>query len=214
MNSGFFNKSTKSGRPYVVYVPKDARPPHPTILFLHGRGESGKDGMLPLAVGLPLAIIRNHVRWPFLVIIPQKPDFDPLWPTERGYLDEVLALSESEFDIDPHRRYLTGLSQGGNGTFDLVGRLRWQFAAAAPVCGWSMDPTTLADRFRHVPVWAFHGLKDDVILPERSAEAVEIIRSGGGRVKYTQYPNHNHNSWDEAYQQSELPRWLLTQTLE
>lgn len=206
-NTGFLERELQ-GRHYVVYVPRDLKPDFPTILYLHGRGESGTDGLLSCAIGLPLAILRNRARWPFLVVIPQKPTQESAWVDHQEWLSELCKSVEKEFPTDPHRRYLTGLSQGGHGTWRLAKSLPWQFAAVAPVCGWA-DPERAAKELRDMPLWAFHGMKDDVVKPEGSINAVEAIRAAGGNPKITLYPELGHNSWDETYQQSELPKWLL-----
>ncbi len=205
--TGFLDRETQE-RPYVVFVPKGVKKPWPTILFLHGAGECGVDGLRQVAVGLPPAIMLDRGRWPFLVVIPQKKEVRDLWKQDREYLDAVLHAVEKEFEPDPHRRYLTGLSQGGRGTFDLVKSLAWQFAAAAPVCGWA-DLEQVAKDFRDVPLWAFHGEDDNVVPLKGSRDAVEAILAAGGTAKITTYPETGHNSWDAAYRESELPAWLL-----
>ena len=60
---------------YVVYLPieYDARRAWPVILFLHGAGERGSDGMDETQVGLPNAIRAHPERWPFVVVMPQLP---------------------------------------------------------------------------------------------------------------------------------------------
>jgi predicted peptidase len=200
------------GRRFVAYLPPRVKAPLPAILFLHGRGESGTDGMRQTAVGLGSAVRWSHDRWPALILFPQKPEFDKLWPNEKEWLASLLNWAESEFDIDPHRRSITGLSQGGNGTFELAGELPWKFAAAAPICGWSDEPN-FAEGLRDIPVWAFHGGKDDIVTPDLSEKAVKAIQDAGGNARLTIYPEANHNSWDAAYGDPELASWLLNQTL-
>jgi len=205
-----FSLRRSSALPYVVYVPEGRQPKGlPVILYLHGRGESGTDGWLATAIGLPDQIRRKSGRWPFLVLIPQKPQTDVLWPAHRDELNQILRNVQAEFEPDPHRRYITGLSQGGNGTFELCESLDWNFAAAAPVCGW-VDPTWAASQLRSIPIWAFHGDKDPVVPVTRSIEAVEAIVAAGGEAKLTRYPDLTHNSWDAAYNEGELPSWFLS----
>ncbi len=216
MTSGFLERTiTHEGREvrFVVYVPRKTTRPLPAILFLHGRGECGVDGLLQVSVGLPIAIMKKRESWPFLVVIPQKATQDSTWWDEKENLQLILASVEKEFQPDAHRRYLTGLSQGGHGTFRLAKHLPWQFAAIAPVCGW-VDPALAAKELRDTPVWAFHGEKDTVVKPEGSINAVEAILAAGGKPTLTLYPDLTHNSWDAAYQTSDLPNWLLSHTLE
>jgi predicted peptidase len=201
-------------RCFVVYVPREyqALRPIPAILFLHGRGESGDDGLKPLVHGVPRALLFNRKNWPFLVVIPQKPLEDRLWPEEKDFLNTVLQKIEEEFEVNPHQRYLTGLSQGGNGTFVLAKKLRWQFAAIAPVCGWC-DPAVAAETLKDMPLWAFHGAKDTAVQPSGSTLAVEAIRQAGGSPKLTLYPEVGHDAWTPAYNDPELPKWLLSHSL-
>lgn len=209
--TGFLSREA-GGRRYVVYVPHQVKPPYPTILFLHGRGESGSDGYKQMAIGLLNAVLWNMARWPFLIVAPQKPSQDKLWPEETDMLHDILHAVEKDFPTDPHRRYLTGLSQGGHGTFSLAKRLPWQFAAVAPVCGWGDEAQVVKD-LADTPVWAFHGGKDDVITPDRSVKLIDALKPVNPQAKHTLFPEANHNSWDPTYQGSDLPTWLLSHSL-
>ncbi|MCP8937548.1 hypothetical protein NK718_03390 [Alsobacter sp. SYSU M60028] len=202
-----------AGRDYVVMRPEGAPAKGlPAILFLHGKGESGTDGA-QTRVGLPPAILENPSAWPFLVVCPQKPDAGTLWPEWIGLLHATLEAVEAEFRPDPRRRYLTGLSQGGNGTLTLAKALPWRFAALAPVCGWA-DPMRAGRELADLPVWLFHGLADAVVPASCSTAIAEcLVRDGAGpagRPRLTLYPGLAHNSWDAAYREPELPGWLLS----
>lgn len=199
----------EAGMPYVVYHPKGLEPPYPAILFLHGRGESGTDGLRCCFHGIGSAAKLQMEDWPCLVVFPQKPDQDRLWPEHVENLNQVLTAVEAEFPIHETRRTITGLSQGGHGTLALASGLAWKFAAAAPVCGW-MDDLGAARDLVDIPVWAFHGEADEVIPASRSIEAVEAIRETGGDAKLTLYPGVGHNSWDLAYRTEGLGPWLLS----
>ena len=209
--TGFLDRAT-SDLNYVVYVPRGVEPKGlPVILFLHGHGESGTDGLRQTLIGLPHAIRATHYRWQFIVVSPQKPDFDALWSKYKEALNVMLADVEKEFHPDPHRRYITGLSQGGRGTFDLCTALDWHFAAAAPVCGWT-EPEEAAKRLVHMPLWAFHGDEDQAVKFESGQQAVALLKDQGADATFTLYPGVGHNSWDKAYQESDLPTWFLAHT--
>jgi len=206
--SGFLNRSTPDLK-YVVYVPRDVDPVGlPTILFLHGRGETGEDGVKQTAIGLGHAVRMNAARWPFLIVMPQKTGIDALWASYRDPLNRVLADVDAEFQPDADRRYITGLSQGGRGTWDLARALDWKFAAAAPVCGWT-EPKEAAERLAGLPLWAFHGEEDTVVDYRSSFEAVELLQAQNNPAKYSLYPGVGHNSWDKAYMQEDLSTWFL-----
>lgn len=121
----------------MVYVPAEypRSQKWPVILFLHGAGERGNDGLLQTQVGLPSVILSEVKKYPAIVIMPQVPP-DLLWnggPAEAAMM--ALCKTMKEFATDPDRVYLTGLSMGGNGSFYLGYRYKEAFAAIAPVCG-------------------------------------------------------------------------------
>lgn len=206
----------------------------PAIVFLHGRGECGDDGVRSTAVGLPPAAITSPERWPCVIIVPQKPGADETWESHEGYVMSALEQACRVHRVDRSRVYLTGLSQGGAGTWAIAARHPSVFAAIAPVCGFAHSAVprsqgvgfgddalvrSIADRLAlaDVPIWAFHGERDDVVPPEqtrRLVSAVEAARGGASdRVRATYFPQANHNSWDPAYRDmgDELARWLLDQ---
>jgi predicted peptidase len=207
-----FIEGSLDGRGYVVYNPGAVEEPKPAILFLHGAGESGKDNLRQVIQGIGSAVMWDRDRWPFLIVFAQKPEVRELWPTQVEHLNGILKATEAEHSIDPHRRYLTGLSQGGHGTFHLVKKLAWQFAAAAPVCGWC-SPETAVENFSDIPIWAFHGGADPVVPPKGSTEPIEALIAKGCDAKVTIYEGVDHNSWDKAYRESDLPTWLLGHSL-
>jgi predicted peptidase len=215
---------------YQVYVPRAYRPEDrwPVILFLHGAGERGEDGLLQTVVGLGDAIRRDPARFPALVVFPQAPH-DSLWaglPAEAAMsaLDAVMA----EFSADPDRVYLTGISMGGNGSWYLAYRHPDRFAAVVPICGWvgahprfpaaavvpeaDGEPfAALARRLAGVPVWIFHGDADPAVPVDQSRRAAAALEAAGADVTYTELPGVGHNSWDPAYRSEELSRWLFQQ---
>ena len=197
-------------RGFTVYVPDGFESGRtPGILFLHGRGESGTDNVRPSQHGLPLAVRVAPEQWPCLVVIPQKMDADVQWPQYWQLLNEMLDEVDGEWPTDPSRRYLTGLSQGGHGVWELAQSLLWDFAAIAPVCGW-IDPMRAAHHLADVPIWAFHGELDEIVPSACSEAAVACVNGHGGSAKLTVYPDLGHNSWDRAYQESGLAEWLLS----
>lgn len=241
VETGFLDRTvTARGHeyPYQVYVPKApsaeaagvAGTGWPVILFLHGAGERGSDGLLQTAVGLGPAIRRNVDRWPAIVVLPQAP-LDSLWtgaPAEAAMA--ALERTMQEFPTDPDRVYLTGLSMGGNGTWYLAYRHPDRFAAVVPVCGWvtargrfpewsAVVPLedagegepfeTLARRLEDVPIWIFHGEVDRAVPVEESREAAAALREAGADVRYTELLGTDHNSWDAAYGSPELAAWLF-----
>ncbi len=122
---------------------------------------------------------------------------------------EVLDQLRTEYNLDDQRLYITGLSMGGYGTWDVIARYPKLFAAAVPVCGGGDE--ALASKMKDIPIWCFHGGADPTVPPDRSRNMIKAIKEAGGDPKYTEYPGVGHNSWDKAYSEPELPKWLFSQ---
>ncbi len=201
------------GAPYpvAIRVPRNYSDNQswPVILFLHGKGECGDDGVFHTTVGLGRHVRAHPERFPAIVVMPQIP-VGSRW--EGARLDLALAaLDEARrrYHTDPGRVVLTGLSLGGFGVWALGARCPERFCALVPICGGG-DPAN-ARHLARVPIWCFHGAADPVIPVERSRTMTAAVRAAGGSVKYTELPGVGHNSWDAAYGDPEVIRWMLAQ---
>lgn len=176
----------------------------PLILFLHGAGERGEDLERVKVHGVP-KIVEEREDFPFIVVSPQCPE-NTWWSPE----DLVALLEEmvARYPVDEERLYLTGLSMGGYGTWSLALQQPGRFAAIAPICGGG-NPHLVA-RIKHVPAWVFHGARDSVVPLQKSEEMVEALRACGGKVRFTIYPEADHDSWTETYDNPELYEWFLS----
>ena len=193
---------------YQVYLPAgyDAGKPWPVMVFLNGKGECGRDGKKQVSVGLGTALRRAPERWPFVVVFPQKPESETQWGDHQALVLATLAATEKDYAIDPQRRVLTGLSQGGSGSWQIGSAHAKLWRAVAPICGYRAGDwrvTALAE----TPVWAFHGDADGVVPLRASEELCSELREAGGAPRLTVYPGVQHNSWDRAYQESPLAEW-------
>lgn len=194
----------------LVYTPKsfnDEKKRWPLIIFLHGSGERGNDPNRLKVHSLP-KIIDKDDHFPFIVVSPQCPD-GKRWNAEslNAMLDEVLT----KLPVDTNRIYLTGLSMGGYGTWKFAIAYPERFAAVAPVCGWGHLEDV--EKLKNKPVWIFHGAKDDVVPPSESEKMVKFLEKfGSTQVRFTLYPDANHNAWDATYSNKELYDWFLQQT--
>ncbi len=235
--TGFLNRTAQVGNvtyKYQVYVPAEwtGNKKWPVILFLHGAGERGEDGLLQTQVGIGSAIRLHADRFPSVIVIPQCRR--GVWWAHSDMENQALAALEKaikEFKGDPDRIYLTGLSMGGYGTWTLAFRFPGRFAALAPICGGVRplarggsqpgdspfaDPKVdvyalIASKVSKTPVWIFHGGADNVVPVDESRKMNEALKEAGGNVKYTEYPGVGHNSWDKAYAEPEFMPWLLSQ---
>ncbi|MBG1244248.1 prolyl oligopeptidase family serine peptidase [Nostoc sp. NZL] len=175
----------------------------PTILFLHGAGERGSNLDNVKRHGVA-KIVEQQPDFPFIVISPQCPQGE-YWNVKRlgTLLDEVIA----SYRVEPNRVYLTGLSMGGYGTWHLAAVQPERFAAIAPICGGG-NPQA-ARKLKNLPVWAFHGAKDNVVPLSESEIMVSALKACDGNVKFTVYPEANHDSWTQTYNNPELYEWFL-----
>lgn len=176
----------------------------PLLLFLHGSGERGEMLDLVKRNGPPRMIEEGH-QFPFIVISPQCPE-DQRWETRIGVLDMVLDRMTEKYRVDTSRIYVTGLSMGGQGTWNLAFAYPQRFAAIIPVCG-RTDPSK-APLIKDLSAWVFHGAKDDVVPVEESQRMVDALKALGSPVKFTIYPDAGHDAWSETYASPEVWRWL------
>lgn len=202
---------------YLLYLPPgydaDTAKRWPLMLFLHGAGERGTNVQV-VAVHGPLLKAKQGTNFPFIIVAPQCPD-GQVWDSEQ--LLHLLTDVTTKLRVDRSRVYLTGLSMGGYGTWKL-GLMRPDlFAAIAPICGGgSMIDALLVSRelgtaLRSLPVWAFHGAKDPVVPLDESERMVATLKRLGVKdVKLTVYPEADHNSWTQTYDNPEFYTWLLS----
>lgn len=196
------------GMDYLVYTPEnystDSDKSWPLLIFLHGAGERGED-LDRVKFHGPPKLIEAGKEFPFVIVSPQVPERSWWQP---ALVQQIIMKIITEYNIDRKRIYLTGLSMGGYGTWETAMRFPELFAAIAPICGGG--DTTLISNIKDIPVWNFHGAKDNVVPIERSEMLVEALRKAGGNVKFTVYPEATHDSWTETYNNMELYSWFLS----
>jgi len=216
---------------YRLLRPKgyDPNKTYPLVLVLHGAGGRGDDNWRQIADQpapfLALASDAIQDKHPCLVVAPQCPKGKrwvnvpwrkgsysqaevPISPELKRVL-ELLAQLRAEFQVDANRIYVTGLSMGGYGAWDIIGREPKLFAAAVPVCG-AGDPSR-APAIAKMAVWAFHGARDGVVPVRGSREMVAALKKAGGRPRYNEFPGVGHAAWGPAYATKGLWEWLLAQ---
>lgn len=201
---------------YLLFLPKGyeagSEKKWPLIFFLHGAGERGTN-VWKVAVHGPPKRVAGDPGFPFIVVSPQCPSGER-WSNDVlvPLLDDIIA----KHAVDTNRVYLTGLSMGGYGTWNLGLTYPERFAAIAPICGGGEMITLLLKSYdngaalRSLPVWAFHGAKDPVVPLSESERMVDGLKKVGLKeVKFTVYPEAQHDSWTETYANPEFYKWLL-----
>lgn len=218
--------------PYRILYPKgyDRTKKYPLVLFLHGAGERGNDNEKQLVHGSTLFLDTNNRRdFPAIILFPQCPE-NSYWSTVWIDRSKNPAIFDFNYDssaswplvavqqlvrkvlkkeaADRKRCYVTGLSMGGMGTFELAYRFPKLFAAALPVCGGG-DTIRYDKRVRKTAFWVFHGDADDVVSVNESRAMVNKLKSLHLDVKYTEYPGVNHNSWQNAFAEPSFLSWMF-----
>ncbi|HVZ83174.1 MAG TPA: alpha/beta hydrolase-fold protein [Terracidiphilus sp.] len=229
--TGFLNRTIEfrgAEHRFQVYLPEEwRRDDHrqwPIILFLHGRGERGSEGMWQTQIGLPEALRDHPERWPFIVVMPQCPQRH-YWtdPEMMSLAMAVLDQETKEFHADSTRTYLTGLSLGGYGAWELARTYPQRWAAIAIAAGsvfWSYaperwhDPAALTAEYARAvgrtPVWIFHGGSDPVVSIRGDEQMYDTFKAEGGHIRYWVYLGLGHDCWSRAFNEPDLPRWLLS----
>jgi predicted peptidase len=234
--TGFLERSVRVGdarRGYKVWLPPgfDRGRSWPVVLFLHGAGEAGTDGVQQTEVGLGPLLHTHPERFPAVVVFPQATRSEVwLGPAARmatGALDQTIA----EFGGDPDRIYLAGLSMGAYGCWVLAFEHPERYAAIVSVAGGivppparlarlsELPPTLKADdpyaataaRVKGIPAWLFHGSADPTVPVTESRRIVAALQQAGSSPRYDEYEGVAHNSWERAFADPELPKWLLAQ---
>ncbi len=202
---------------YLLFLPREysgsSTNRWPLIFFLHGSGERGSD-VWKVATHGPSKYIETHPEFPFIVIAPQCPNRET-WSREA--LMDLLDQAVETYRVDTNRIYLTGLSMGGFGAWELATSYPERFAAVAPICGGGRYISVLMAGYdgrlaalQSLPVWAFHGAKDNVVPVAESERMVKMMKEAGCKeVELTIYPEAQHNSWTETYNNPKLYEWFL-----
>lgn len=232
--SKLYVSATGDSLPYRILYPENYDPHqrYPLILFLHGAGERGSDNQAQLTHGAKQFLDpSNRQKFPAIILFPQCPANsywssvtinrnqqplglafnyqNPMTPPLRSALELTRSIMATEA-VDPKRVYITGLSMGGMGTFEAVFHEPKLFAAAAPICGGG-DAAAYTRKTAKVPFWVFHGDADAVVNVQGSRDMVARLKQLKGKVKYTEYPGVNHNSWDNAFAEPDFLPWIFAQ---
>lgn len=200
---------------------------YPLVVFLHGSGERGTDNASQMRNGVYAFCEKSELeKHPCYMIVPQCPEGE-VWggvsrdweqvifdektsaPAGKMVLDLIENLLKTNPGIDPARIYVTGLSMGGYGTYDLLMRRPDLFAAGLPLCG-GADPR-FAQKIKSIPIWAVHGRLDNSVNPKYDWQIVDALKKEGGKIRYTELSTFGHNVWDVTYYNPAVLEWLFEQ---
>ncbi|MES2371418.1 MAG: prolyl oligopeptidase family serine peptidase [Bacteroidota bacterium] len=195
----------------------DPKKKYPLLVCLHHGGGNGTDNIRQIItspVAQVMELLDNRKKYPAFLFVPQCPRGSswgnvPGQPAMDDLVFETMASLEKEFSIDSKRRYVTGESLGGLGTWHFLCARPDLFAAGIAVSGGG-DPA-LAKNIIHIPVWAFHGSKDKNVPVQYDRDMIAAIKKAGGHPLYTEYPDKAHNPWDKARFTPGLYDWLFAQ---
>jgi predicted peptidase len=225
----FESQQTDLSMPYRLFVPKGYDPSrkYALILYMHGAGDRGSDNEKQFSqLTMWMARSKEQVETPAFILAPQCPsrmqwvntpwkqgsysvDNTPMSDPMKVVL-EILASVQAEYNIDPDRILLTGVSMGGFAVLDLTARFPERFAAVVSVCG-AGDPSKAAS-FAHVPMWLFHGERDRTVPTRSSREMVAALKAAGASPIYVEYEDQEHGIWNTAYKDDEMMKWFFSQT--
>jgi poly(3-hydroxybutyrate) depolymerase len=201
--------------PYRLFIPTNytSAEGFPLVLFLHGLGESGNDNRYQL-VGQTGALVfaaeTNQLEHPSFMAAPQCPvGFSWADSSIRLRVFGMINALKAEFSLDTNRFYITGLSLGGNGTWDYIAQYPGMYAAAVPMSGWGNS--ALASRMTQIAIWNFHAANDSTVDASNSRSMIGAIRRLGGNPIYTEYANGGHVIWTPAYNTPVLMEWVYAQ---
>ena len=209
-------KDDDGSHKYVLFVPKDydAAKQWPIILFLHGAGERGKDGIQQTRYGIGPYIKAQEDTFPFITVFPQceKNSGRILNSWSAGTEDsdralKILEAIEDEFNVDTAKRYLTGWSMGGYGVWNLAAADPKRWTAIVPLAGGGN--VNNVESLKDSRIWAFHGSRDEIVYALRSKQMVESLRKAGGNPRHTEFTQSDHDVWRVVYSNPQFFNWLL-----
>lgn len=186
----------------------DASKKWPLVIYLHGKGNDvltkGQLGFAK-AVSLP----GNQKERPCFIFAPQCPDENG-WAGATG--ENVLKTLKDmmkALPLDPDRIYLTGYSMGGFGTYGFLNQEPKLFAAGIPVAGGA--GTDIARNLRNMPLWIFHGEKDNIVKPDMDRALAKALEKIHAPAKYTEIPGGDHGIIGKVESDPEVHKWLFEQ---
>jgi predicted peptidase len=236
-NANEFLDYSVNGLPGRLFVPPNvtsADEPRPFVLFLHGAGERGTNNVAQVNANINNLLDIAKQRGAFLYAPQASGDWHSSSRTSlvMNRVDQALT----SYNIDSNRLYVTGLSMGGGGTWNMLNRYSDRFAAGVPIAGVRPNADFNATNLLELPTWAFHARNDNVVVEQRSREVISSILAAAGEpsltfpsnsdvttifqfdnedigLHYTEWPTGGHGIWHRVYGDTELREWMFSQSL-
>lgn len=201
---------------YAVFVPKgySAEKKWPVMLFLHGAGERGTDGVLQTKIGIGPVLKKRADSFPFIVVMPQCEDLSARYLA--GWLSatkdaqralKILDAVETEYSVDPTRRVLTGWSMGGFGTWSIAAIEPQRWSAIVPLAGGGEN--SWGPALSESSIWAFHGSNDGAIRVDQTRNMIAAVRTAGGTPRFTDVTDGEHDINPVVYDNDTLIQWMV-----
>jgi predicted esterase len=203
--------------PYYLFVPDGYDPSvkYPLVVMLHGAGEVNEKAVTgnPMKPVLSTFLSPEYrAKNPCFLLAPQLVDDVngnmPSWYSYRVELNNLLTKITTDYNIDPARWYITGMSWGGFGTAAFLANWPDKWAAGAPLCGNASSRPNVK-----TPVWFFHASNDGTVDSRGSEENVYNMRAQRGNPIFSRFTTGGHDSWTPAYSNVRFWDWLLSQRL-
>jgi predicted peptidase len=225
---GFAKRSVTQGGivfPYQVFAPENyvATQKWPIVVALAGTEERGSDNEKQVAVGLGPVVRAQSATFPAVVVFPQVPsDGTILNVFDQAVIQQIDDIVR-DYNGDPGRIYLTGLSFGGTEGFSLLYNTPGKFAgflAISPgMCPRCINATTLdqanslvADKLKTLPIWMHWGDQDVSAAVVSNRQLVADFKADGATaLKYNEYAGQGHAIWDMVYATPAVWTWLFAQ---
>lgn len=192
---------------YALHIPENIKEKKPLLIFLHGSGEKGTD-IEKVKIHGPFKYLKDH-KLDAYVLAPQCPENEE-WDAEVLY--RLILKIQKENNIDSDRIYVTGLSLGGWGTWNLAFAHPDMFAAIVPISGF-VDLIQLEQtcKIAKIPTRIFHGLMDDVVNIDYAITIYKELKKCNSNVELTIFDDAGHDSWSRVYDNQEIYDWMFKQ---
>jgi len=191
---------------YILSKPIDQNNAKPLLIFLHGSGEKGND-LEKVKVHGPLKYMKNNTLDAY-VLVPQCPE-NQYWESDALYFLIKKIIQEEK--IDTNRIYLTGLSMGAWGAWNLAYAHPELFAALVPIAGF-VDRIPLIEgcKIANIPIRMYHGLLDNVVDVQYSVNIYKKLKDCNKDIQLQIFDDAFHDSWTRVYDNPEIYKWLMS----